>query len=174
MLGLNRRSLVEITVLAIFMTGEVVHSKGTWSGPCHFSFNAQHVLSCFQTDVTHLSPVLSPGVANDPVAFLVIISIAGIAVTKLTPSNNTNNVIGLLTVRVIGEHSTLVCNNWFGINGSSNGTTGKNFTLDGLHDIVIWVVVILQRDLPILGNRSIGEDINLCIYWRIIAVGRGE
>lgn len=168
MLGHDRRSLVEVTVLAIFMTRKVVDGKGTRSSPSHFSFNSQNILSSFHTNIAKLTPVLSPRVTNDPVSFLGIISTVCITVTELTPSDNADNVVGLLTVGVIGEDSTLVRDNRFGVNGSSNGATGKEFFLNGRYDIVIGNAVILKRNLTVLGNSGVGEDINLkVIEWLI-------
>lgn len=145
LVNLGRDNLATDTVLAILTAGEVVDREATRSRPGDLAFNAQQVLTRRKTHVTHLTPVLTPAVAHDPV----LLSLLG------TPSNNTDNMVGTLRVFRLGKDATTVLDNRLGVDRRRDRSTNEDLRLDVLHDILV------HLDHSVLGNRRVGEVINL-------------
>jgi len=104
--------LLEHAVGSIFIAWVVGDSESSWSCPGHFALDSQQILSDLQSHVSHLAPVLSPGVANDPVL--------DAAVLVSGPANDGNDVVGVLIETVIGEDAAGVLHDWLGVDGGGN------------------------------------------------------
>mmetsp|Transcript_15382 Transcript_15382/g.21037 ORF Transcript_15382/g.21037 Transcript_15382/m.21037 type:complete len:218 (-) Transcript_15382:446-1099(-) len=131
------------TILSIFITGKVRHSKLSKSCPSNGTFNTKNIITHRNPNVTHFTPVLSPRVTNDPVLTNFFVH---------SPSYNRNNVIYTPSSLLVSKDTTLVIINRGCVNSSSNWTTVENLRLDSMN--------ILMNN-PIFRNSRIREHINL-------------
>ena len=114
----------------------VEDSEGADSRPSALALKAEGVVALSDADVTHLSPVLTPGVADDPVLTLGVIS---------APADNRNDVVNFC-VGVLGDATFVV----------KNGL-GRDAAGDGAASVDLLGHVISARDGAVLGHRGVGE-----------------
>mmetsp|Transcript_4698 Transcript_4698/g.6337 ORF Transcript_4698/g.6337 Transcript_4698/m.6337 type:complete len:307 (+) Transcript_4698:202-1122(+) len=134
------------TVTSIFVTRVVRNSEMSGCSPCNFTLNAQSIVTSNDTYVTHLTPVLSPRVANDPI----LVTTFGI----LAPSNDRYNVIHHLMPELgVPHNTTLIVNNWLSIDSRRNRSSSINLGLNSIH--------IVARNDTVLCNSRIREGCNL-------------
>jgi len=87
------KHLLGAAVGPVLITTEVVrlveHAVGelVWDSPRTLGLKLERVVSLLDTDVTHLAPVLTPGVPDDPVLLLAL----------RAPADNGDDVVDLLT-----------------------------------------------------------------------------
>ena len=55
-------------IFPVLGAGEVLLGPRTGSRPCDLTLNAKNVVAHLHTDISQFSPVLTPGVSNDPVS----------------------------------------------------------------------------------------------------------
>ena len=114
---------IQMAIGSIFIARKVLHREGFQRRPGNFRFNAQGILAHNDAKITHLTPILSPAITDNPV-FLVRFFI-------LTPSHDRYNVIDHHMQPVgIRHDSSFVRDNGFGINSGGHGSSGVNFRLD--------------------------------------------
>ena len=128
-----------------FATRIVPQREATWGSPDHVWLNAQGIISQFNAEISHLSPILSPGIANDPMLNSRLIIYA--------PAYYWHNVVGrLITKSVITYNASFIIIERVCINRRSNRSTSKNFSFDRVNVIA---------DDSILGNCRIRKVIDL-------------
>jgi len=112
-----------VTVVTIFVARKVFNRKRTRCGPGNRGLNAQRIFTEHNTEVATFSPVLTPTITDDPVLLTSFFIQA--------PAYNGDDVIHhhVPKMRIVDD-STLVLDNWLGIDSSRNGSTGINFSLD--------------------------------------------
>jgi hypothetical protein len=134
------RSVGGDTTSSVFTTREVLLSPGSRGSPVAVFFNRKLILSFNKSDVTHLTPELSPRIADDPVF--------GVSRVVDTPANNGDDVINTGLVRNV-SNTTLVVKDRFSVDTTGKGTTGINFLHHGG----------FTRNTTELSNRSVREGV---------------
>ena len=139
------------TVATVLVAGIIGSGEALWDNPGNLAFNAQQVLAHFQAHVSHLTPVLSPTVSDDPVL--------GSSLWVETPTSEGDNVVGALRMLRFRENATSVFDNWLCVNGSSHRSSSQDLSHDFVASSLLVFVVIVNQ--TILGNGSIWKVINL-------------
>jgi hypothetical protein len=75
---------ITVAILPVLVTGKVMNGKFTGRRPSDLQFDPERIMSRQNTEVSHFSPVLSPGIPNDPVRVVAIVGWE-------TDPDNTNN-----------------------------------------------------------------------------------
>jgi len=94
---------------------------GLDNGPRALVFQEEGVLAELDKDVAHLSPVLTPGVADNPVLLA-----AGIVVA---PANNADDVVN--TTAAVRDNATSVVQDGLSINTAGDGAAVEDLLLHG-------------------------------------------
>mmetsp|Transcript_538 Transcript_538/g.913 ORF Transcript_538/g.913 Transcript_538/m.913 type:complete len:208 (+) Transcript_538:262-885(+) len=148
MAGINIRLRDKIgslgaAILPILRAWIVLLGPRTRSRPSDLTLNAKNVVAHLHTDIAQFSPVLSPGVSNDPMS---------IFLARTIKTDDRDYVIRIFGGRLILEHAPTVIDDGFGIDHGSDRPT----SVDLSHDLVNVTIV----DQTVLGNGGIGEHIN--------------
>mmetsp|Transcript_3991 Transcript_3991/g.5791 ORF Transcript_3991/g.5791 Transcript_3991/m.5791 type:complete len:248 (-) Transcript_3991:549-1292(-) len=138
-------TLLVLAIATILVTGIIGDSKLTGCSPVNLALDAQRIVPHNDAKISHLTPVLTPAVAHDPVALI------GFFIN--TPAYDAHHVVHhLVPEGSVCYDSTGVSDNGFRVDASSHGATRVNFRLDRLH---------ILRGAAIFGNGRLGVRVNL-------------
>jgi len=134
-------STLETVDLIVFLRSGVVFDRG----PCALLLDQE--LAKLHADVTHLAPVFTPGVSDNPVAALCVV---------MAPASDRNHVIDSLAP--VGGDTGGVVEDRSGVNSASNRTAFQDFILH----------VFRARDHAVLSDRGVGvgRDGSAFTTWR--------
>ena len=104
--------------MAVNLVVELRSGEGSKNSPAALLFKIKGAFG--DSNVAHLTPVLTPGVSNDPIESLFGIS---------APANNGDNMIDTIT-RLVND-AGLVVKKLGGVNTASDGASGVDFLLHG-------------------------------------------
>mmetsp|Transcript_27000 Transcript_27000/g.59998 ORF Transcript_27000/g.59998 Transcript_27000/m.59998 type:complete len:274 (+) Transcript_27000:118-939(+) len=135
---------IRAAVLSIFTAREIACGPRSWGSPSDFTFNTKDVMAHLHPNISHLSPVLSPAVANNPMRMLFAGSV---------PTDDRYDVIGFLAGGLILKNASRIINNRFRIDHGSDWTASIN-----LSHYLVDVAII---NTAVLGYRSVREHVNL-------------
>ena len=142
-------------LLSVLRTGHVLNGERSRGHPCDMIFDAHHVLTGSDFSESHLTPVLTPAVPDDPVVLL------GIRI--LAETCDGDDVIGLGGRGFVIENTTHVISERVGVNSCRHRSSGIDLRLD-LVCPLRWIfkdVKYSTSNLTILGDGCIWEKIEL-------------
>lgn len=138
-----RRRRIDILLLfdavgTVFVARHIHVSPHAWGGPRDFILDAERVNTADDSEVTHLAPVLTPGVTYHPVLG---------AVFSGAPSDDGDDVVdfkvGGVRVNAANVASKTIC-----VDTGRNRTSSVNFSHDG----------VFTGNHAVFGNRGVRES----------------
>mmetsp|Transcript_17021 Transcript_17021/g.39084 ORF Transcript_17021/g.39084 Transcript_17021/m.39084 type:complete len:262 (-) Transcript_17021:437-1222(-) len=141
-----------VAVGTVLVAGKVANGELSGRGPGDFHFDAQGVVPGENAEVSHFSPVLSPGISDNP------IDIARFVVGF--PPNDAHNVVHQHVPDLGVVYATAgVLDDGFRVDSGGNGTPGVDLALDLVDDAGGICQVAVGS---VFGDRCVRHHIDFC------------